>query len=1063
MKRLFRALAVTAFLVASAAGFVHAQSVDVSTADNAIQTADGKRLYFVELLTAPTSDGGDLATILAEQATFRAAAGQSGIHYNEQMNYHTLWNGLSIAVDPKDLGKLRRMQNINAIYPVVVFQLDPSQDVSEPELATALTMTGADVAQNTLGLTGTGIKVGVIDTGQDYDHPDLGGDGVARSNSPNFPTSRALTGWDFVGDAWVPGAVPVPDPYPDDCNGHGTHVSGIIGANGIIKGVAPGVTFGVYKVFGCGTSTSSDIMLAALERALADGMDVVNMSIGAPFQWPSYPTAAASTRLVNKGVVVVASAGNSTSPSDGSAGLYASAAPAVGDKVISVASFDNIAVNQFGFTVSADDHLIGYNTAAASPTAPFSGTFTLARTGSTSSTSDGCAALPAGSMTGKVVLIRRGTCGFYQKAMNAQNAGAVGVILYNNANGQLNPSVAGTPPVTIPVVGITANDGALIDARIAAGMTTMTWTRQTVSLPNGSGGFISSFSQWGLSPDLSIKPDIGAPGGLIRSSVPIEQGSYAIFSGTSMSSPHVAGAVALLLEAHPHTPPNAVRDILQNSAIPHNFGPTVPVFDAVHRQGAGMLNIPGAVLANTEFQPGKMSLGESSGGSITQSLQIKNDSDHTITYNLGAETAVETRPGTFPPLGLVIAPSTVAFSVNPVVLPAGGSASVDVTVTPNAGLPDGGIFDGYVAVTPDDGEAVYRVPYAGFKGDYQSIVALTPTPNGFPWLARQVGSSLIKQNAGASFSLTGTDVPLVLLHLNHQVSQLRLEVFDAVSGKSWHRFDNEKDIGRNTNAGSFFAVAWDGSTFHGSTVDVVPNGSYVIELSVLKALGDSNNPADWETWTSPQFYLARPDIALQSFTVSQNSVAAGDQVTLSATVNNTAIDPRPSVHVEFFDGDASLGATDLDLAAGETQTVTTQWTVGADLLHHLKVKVSPLPTEEIVANNELDLDVTLGSGIVGVGTPGARVLSFSPAKPNPFSSKVAFRFSLPTPGPVALDVFDVSGRRLKTWKWSSLEAGDHSVEWDGRTESGHIAPAGTVMLRLTAEGKTLNQKAVRIN
>ena len=101
MKRVLRALAVTAFLIVSAAGFVHAQSVDVSTTDDAIQTLDGKRLYFVELLNSPTADGGDLATILAEQATFQASAGMSGIHYNERSAFHTLWNGLSIAVDPR--------------------------------------------------------------------------------------------------------------------------------------------------------------------------------------------------------------------------------------------------------------------------------------------------------------------------------------------------------------------------------------------------------------------------------------------------------------------------------------------------------------------------------------------------------------------------------------------------------------------------------------------------------------------------------------------------------------------------------------------------------------------------------------------------------------------------------------------------------------------------------------------------------------------------------------------------------------------------------------------------
>ncbi|TMQ73318.1 MAG: peptidase S8 [Candidatus Eisenbacteria bacterium] len=1057
MKRFVRALGLIAIIIATTAGVARSQdSVDLSQSDGAIATADGKQIWFVELLNPPTTDGGDLGTILTEQSTFRTSATQAGVRYNEKYAFQNLWNGLSIAVDPKDLGKLRRMSSIGALYPVTTITLPNDDTVNEPELATALKMTGADVAHSQLGLTGAGVKVGIIDTGQDYDHPDLGGDGVQRTNSHVFPTARAVTGYDFVGDAWAPGGTPVPDAYPDDCNGHGTHVSGIVGANGAVVGVAPGVTFGVYKVFGCGTSTASDVMIAAMERALADGMQVINMSIGAAMQWPSYPTAAATKRLVDHGVVVVCSAGN-----DQNIGLYASAAPAVGEKAISVASFDNIAFNQSAFTVSPDDHPIGYNPAASGPAIPVSGTFPLVRTGTTSSAADGCAAFAPGSLSGKVALIRRGTCGFYNKAINAQNAGAVGVILYNNAGGQLNPSVAGSPPVTIPVVGITLADGVLLDSRIQAGPVSITWTGGSVSIPNVTGGFISSFSSWGVSPDLSTKPDIGAPGGLIRSSVPIEQGSYAVFSGTSMSSPHVAGGVALLLEAHPNTPPNTVRDILQNSAEPHGLSPANPgLLASVHLQGAGMLNIPGAVLANTRIQPGKLSLGETSGGSVTQTLTISNNSDHDISYALGHSPALATGPNTFT-VALFNAPSVVSFSANPVFVPAGGSAPVDVTVAPSAGLADRSIFSGYIDVTPDDGSPEYDVPYTGFKGDYQSIPVLTPTASGFPWLARQVGTSLFKQNAGATFSLTGVDFPIIVFHLDHAISLFTVEAFDAVTGKSWHLIDRERDIRRSTGPNSFFTLAWDGTTFHGNAQDVVPNGNYVIKLSIVKALGSEANPGDVETFTSPQFFLARPDISLESFSVSQNSVAAGDQVTLSATVRNTKIDPKPNVHVSFFDGDALLGESFVDLAAGETRSVESAWTVGTDPTHHLKVKVDPLPTEEIVANNEIDVDVNLGEAIVGVGA-GAHVLAFAPARPNPSSGAVNLGFSLPKSGPVSLDVFDVTGRRLKTWRWTNLEAGEHSIAWDGKTESGRMAPTGTVLLRLNAMGRSLTQKAVRI-
>ena len=142
----------------------------------------------------------------------------------------------------------------------------------------------------------------------------------------------------------------------------------------------------------------------------------------------------------------------------------------------------------------------------------------------------------------------------------------------------------------------------------------MTWTDQSDSFPAPTGGLISSFSSYGLSPDLSLKPDIGAPGGSIYSTYPLELGGYATLSGTSMASPHTAGAAALMLEAHPHTPSNGMRTILQNSADPKAWGgnPGLGFLDNVHRQGAGMLDIDDAILATTKVEPGKLALGRAS-------------------------------------------------------------------------------------------------------------------------------------------------------------------------------------------------------------------------------------------------------------------------------------------------------------------------------------------------------------------------------------------------------------------------------------------------------------------
>jgi minor extracellular serine protease Vpr len=828
--------------------------------DSAEPTDETPQLWFVELSSPPTADGASLSTTRKEKDSFRANARRAGLTYSERYAFDRLWNGLSIRVERSQLSTLARIPGVVAVYPVDTYRLPPAETGQDaPELSTALGMTGADIARNSLGLTGAGVKVGIIDTGVDYDHPDLGG--------CFGPGCRVAVGHDFVGDAYNNDSadpafnpVAVPDPDPDDCNGHGTHVAGIAGANGNFKGVAPGVTFGAYRVFGCAGSTDADIMIAAMERALADGMQVVNMSIGSSFQWPQYPTARAADRLVNKGVSVVCSIGNS-----GASGAYSASAPGVGSKVIGVANFNNTHSKVPLFTITPDGHQVAYNNGTGGAATPFSGTFPVARTGTAASTNDACDAVaPApGSLTGKVALIRRGTCGFHEKVRNAQAAGAVGAVIYNNAAGGLVPNVTGPVPINIPVVGITSADGVLVNNRLALGPVNMTWTALTVNTPIAAGGLINTGSSYGLSPDLSLKPDLGAPGGTIRSTYPLELHGYANLTGTSMASPHVAGAVALLFEAKPNTPSQAVRTILQNSADPRPwFGnPGLGLLDNVHRQGAGMLDVDDMILATTTVEPGKLSLGESEAGPVTRTLTVSNSGPAAVTYDLSHAAALATT-GTFPPLGFFNAPSSVSFSqsglpVTSVTVPAGGAADFEVTVAPNAGLADKSLFGGYVVLTPQGGGQTYRVPFAGFKGDYQSITVLTPTVNGFPWLSKQVGASFFNQPGGATYTLQGGDVPFIAAHFDHQSRRVRMEVFET-GGKAWHRAFQWDYVPRNTGANGFFALPWDGTTTAGNKTYTVPDGQYVIRLTVEKALGDDSNPAHTETWTSPVITIDRP-------------------------------------------------------------------------------------------------------------------------------------------------------------------------------------------------------------
>jgi minor extracellular serine protease Vpr len=845
--------------------------------------------WFVQLKGQPTAAGGNASSVKATQRQFEREARAAGADLEVTRSYGKVWQGVAVKGSEADVRKAARTSQVEAVFPVEVIEAPAPEQGEQPDMAYAVGMTGADVAQSELGLTGEGVKVAVMDTGIDYDHPDFGGNG--SDGSTGFPTERVAYGYDFVGDSYNADSssedyqpVPQPDGDPDDCQGHGTHVAGIVGADGEQVGVAPGSTLGAYRVFGCEGSTTADIMLAAMERAYDDGMDVLNMSIGSAFStWKQYPTAAGADALVEAGMVVVASIGNS-----GAAGTWSAGSPGVGEHVIGVASFDNEFFTANAFTVSPDDRAVPYVVGSPAPEPPTEGTAPLSRLGDPGSR-DAAACEPIDAdLSGTVVLLQRGggpapaeACSFHIKAVNAQNAGAEAVVLYNNVAGYINPSLAGDPAVTIPFVSISRADGILIDERIVDGGAEMTWTDETATAPSPTGGLISSFSSYGMSAELELKPDLGAPGGQIYATYPLEKGGYATLSGTSMSSPHVAGAVALLLEEKPDTEAHDVRAMLQNHADPAvwSLNPGSGFIEPVHRQGAGMLDIDDTILATTSVSPGKLSLGESAAGGHEVTMTLHNEGTEALTYDVGHVGALATgglnpnSPGFYLPLGSLDAPESVT-------VPAGGSTDVTVTIE-DSGENLLAQYGGYVTFTSET-SGTMRVPYAGFDGDYQELPVLEhPT---FPALAQLTGCDRLigvdctmngawdLADEGTVFTMEGGDVPTAAVHLRHPARSATFEVYEAnadgTKGDLVHPafpVAMEGDyLARSGSANGFSAWAWDGTRDHNKGNDkrkTVPDGDYILELTVVKALGDASNPDHVETWTSPSFTIDRPDSA----------------------------------------------------------------------------------------------------------------------------------------------------------------------------------------------------------
>ena len=454
------------------------------------------------------------------------------------------------------------------------------------------------------------------------------------------------------------------------------------------------------------------------------------MSIGSSFQWPQYPTAVAASRLVDRGMVVVASIGNS-----GTSGLYAAGAPGLGEKVIGTASFDNIAVYQDAFSVSPDGTKIGYTPATGAPAAPTSGTFPMARTGTTTTTNDACTALPAGSLTGMVTLIRRGTCSFYIKAFNAQSAGAAGVVLYNNTSGFITPTVAGSPR---------DHDSCGRDHPGRRGPDRRphcSWTH-LAHMGCREGQHAESHGQ----PDLELQflwpvAGPGAQAGHWRSRrqhlVVLSDRARCLrqhqrhFDGL----PARGGRAALLLQAKPKTKAGDVRTILQNSADPKDggalLGPGTSTTSIARAQAwctSTTRSLPRRRCPRARSLSAKAKRGRDS-----QALSITNSGASPVTYDLSSVNALSTGGVVTPTFTTVM--RSVAFSASSVTVPAGGKAWSTATITPATG-PKYGQYGGYIVLTPQGGGQVYRVPFAGFVGDYQGIQAVTPSGiYGFPWLA----------------------------------------------------------------------------------------------------------------------------------------------------------------------------------------------------------------------------------------------------------------------------------------------------------------------------------------
>ncbi|MGW0785722.1 S8 family serine peptidase [Streptomyces sp. NPDC002913] len=619
-----------------------------------LAAAEGRSLSETDARAAVREAQGAFRDVLKDMFPERqATAGKSGRQSRAPRLHHSYthsFDGVSLSLPGDRIAELLDHAEVASVWPDSTVKA-----LSDPEVTGSggRQTDGADDGVARLhaeGITGKGVKIGIIDTGIDYRHPDL--KGVYKG------------GYDFVDDD----ADPMETTYEDwkasgraETNAgstyyteHGTHVAGIIAGQGAdakaraAHGVAPDASVHAYRVLGPYGSGSTSNIIAAMDKAADDGMDVVNMSLGAAINDPLSPQSIAADNLVLAGVTTVIAAGNS-GPKAGTVATPAAAALplTVGahSEPLTLPSYTLTAG-----TATAEGRLLAqpYGDALDKLT---DGALDVVDVGT------GTAAGYTGKdVTGKAALVRRGGIPLDEKVRRAQDKGAAAVLLVNdNADEGHVPFYIGENPHYVPAFSLTAADGEKL--RTSAAQVSFA-AAGTFQLGDGAlAGFSSRGPVYGTA---AIKPEVSAPGVSVLSSVPSDivdpEGgdytyAYARLSGTSMAAPYVAGTAALMLQHDHGIGPDAIKARLMNSA--KELPGDVSVFEA----GAGAVDPYAAVHATTSVQvpettahitaAGERTEIEANTGALdlgvlpvdratdlTRTLRVSNDSGRPVTYTV---------------------------------------------------------------------------------------------------------------------------------------------------------------------------------------------------------------------------------------------------------------------------------------------------------------------------------------------------------------------------------------------------------------------------------------------
>jgi len=554
-------------------------------------------------------------------------------------------------------------------------------NIVDPDLALISAERAWERNGGTSATAGAGVKVAVVDSGIDQNHPCFSDSGYAAQTQLG---DRRFTNNKVIAARVFNNKLPQSHFTAAGVGDHGTHVAGTVACNyqtaaavnGVtipygISGVAPRALLGNYNVFpGDVASARSEDILNALDAAYADGFDVANMSLGGGSHGIQDLLTVAVDNLDRANMVVAISNGNE-GPGYFTVGSPGMAARALTAGASTVPHFVGAPVTVGGSSygaASGDFAVVG-----ADLTAPLG-----VVAGTVGGLNTACTALvPPASLAGKIALISRGTCSFSTKIRNAQAAGAVAVLVANNVAGDptamASDGTANQP--TVPAYMVGKADGQALKTNADA--STTIGVALSYFLTTNANIMAGFSSQGPTDVDFRVKPDVVAPGVNVLSSIPVKHCGptattcFAFFSGTSMATPHLAGSAAVVRQAHPDWSAAEVRSAIVNTAdrkVVKAIADNSVILTAANTVGSGRENLVAALAAKVALDPVSVSFGAvpaGGGQALAKTLTLTNTSGGPQTYSLAV---VE-------PEG-----SGVSFSLSGAGMTLAAGASANVTV-----------------------------------------------------------------------------------------------------------------------------------------------------------------------------------------------------------------------------------------------------------------------------------------------------------------------------------------------------------------------------------------------